>query len=226
MLTAVWPVTATSRPVPSVAAAARRRAGGARAASVAASCGAVGGMTSHGRAGGVARSSSAVDGERHAGRGLDGVGDPVAAAAWSVPVGTSVDEHERAVEAGPEALGQQVVGLPRGLCRRDVAGVGEAEAQRRSTGWPARSARRRPTIDRRPRAVLDDAAPPVGQRCARTGLAPALGDLAAQRGHEEAGDDHDDGERQGDDEQGRDAEPDAEQADGDQRGGDDARASG
>ena len=36
---------------------------------------------------------------------------------------------KRAVEAGPEALGEQVVGLARGRVRRVLAGVGGAEAQ-------------------------------------------------------------------------------------------------
>ena len=45
-------------------------------------------------------------------------------------VGRLGGQHERAVEAGAESLGDEVVGLARGVAVGPVAGVGEAEAHR------------------------------------------------------------------------------------------------
>ncbi len=82
-------------------------------------------------------------------------------------------EDQRAVETRPEALDEQVVGAPCGVRRGPVAGVGEREAHRQH--------RRRQhqeddeTGDRpRPRAALDDSAPPVPERLAELTLGALL----------------------------------------------------
>ena len=62
--------------------------------------------------------------------GVGGDGARTRSSAASPPRGYARGQHERAVEAGAEALGERVVGLPRGASRAVVAVVGLAEAQR------------------------------------------------------------------------------------------------
>ena len=155
--------------------------------------------------------------ERHAGVGGDGVGDGLergrVGARWHLG-----GQAERTVEAGTEAFGQQVVGLAGGGVLGVVAFVGEPEPQaedrqrQRDEGGGADQ-------HRRPRAVLDDPAPPVRQRLAQRLVLP-LEHRLAQRGDGEAGEQHDHRDRERDHDQGGDPEPDADQGDGDQPGGD------
>ena len=62
------------------------------------------------------------------------------------PAVESRRHQQRAVEAGPESLRQQVVGAPRRELGRIVAGVGNAEPQREERARPAREGSARPPI--------------------------------------------------------------------------------
>ena len=217
------PATATSSPVPAVAAGSTSSRSRLTRSVVAASCGAVVGITRHNAAVGSFVVGDRRADERDAGVGSDGVGDRLAASLGRCPVELG-GQAERAVEAGPEPVGEQVVGLAGGGVLGVVALVGEPEAQPEDR-QRERDQAAAPTQDGGPRAVLDDPTPPVRQRLAQR-LALPLQHRFAQRGDGEAGQQHDDGDRQRDHDQGGDPEPDPDQGDGDQAGGDQARAGG
>ena len=89
-------------------------------------------------------------------------------------------EDERAVEARPEAVGEQVVGLAGGGVLGVVALVGEAEAQPEDR-QRQHDQERRADEHRRPRAVLDDPAPAVRERLAQRPALPSAPACAAGR---------------------------------------------
>ena len=216
------PATATSSPVPAVAAgstSSRSRFDEVRRGS--ASCGAVVGTTRHSAAVGVGLVvGDRVADERHAGVGLDGVGDRLRARPGSVPGGTSVARLSGPLKPGPEALGQEVVGLAGGGVLGVVALVGEPEAQPEDRQRQARPARpRRSTTAGHGRCWMHPA-PPVRQasRAAARRSRSSTGLRSEADG--EAGQEHDHRDRKRDDEQRRDPEPDADQGDGDEAGGD------
>ena len=131
--------------------------------------------------------------ERDAGVGGDGVGDRL----QRRRVGARRHlggQAERAVEARPEAVGEQVVRLAGGGVVGVVAFVGEAEAQPEDR-QRQRDQRGGADQHRRPRPMLDDPAPPVRQRLAQR-LALPLQHRLAQRGDGEARQQHDDRDRQ------------------------------
>ena len=69
-------------------------------------------------------------------------------------------EQQWSVETGPEALGDEVVGTARGVAGGTVPGVVEPEAQRQQR-HREQEEHGEPDEQRRPRVVLDHAAPPV-----------------------------------------------------------------
>jgi hypothetical protein len=108
---------------------------------------------------------------------------------------------DRAVEARPEPFREHVVGAARGLVRLEVAGIAEAHAQREHRDGEHQEHHQ--THDERgPRAVLDDAAPPVPELLlARLRLAAghlvgeALGERLAADNDDDQPDDADQCER-------------------------------
>ena len=115
-------------------------------------------------------------------------------------------DHERAVGAGPEALGVQVVSLPGHGARRVVAGVGEAQAHV-ERGHRQREQHQRRRDRGEPGPALDGVAPPPRERPlaarllrqapAEEGQPPAV-DLRAEVG-EERGQQRDRGEHHDED---------------------------
>ena len=107
------------------------------------------------------------------------------------------DEQERAVEAGAEPVDQQVVGLLGGGVLGEVALVGEAEPQAEHRQGQDEQ-HERAGDGRGPRAVLDHPAPPVGRGLASRLRRRGAGTSCLSGPNEEAGDEHDHGQREAD----------------------------
>ena len=128
-------------------------------------------------------------------------------------------EEQRAVEAGAEALGEQVVGLSGVGVLRVVALVGEPEADAEH-GQGEHDQDRQAADGRRPRVVLHEPAVAVPERLPRRLDLPGR-QLPVDRPEEGADDEHQ--QRQDEAEGGRlEPEPEADEGDGDEAGGDEA----
>ena len=133
-------------------------------------------------------------------------------------------DDERAVEAGTEALGEQVVGLPGVGVLGEVALVGEPKAEAEDRCGEDEE-EHGAGDDPQPRAVLDGAAPSIGE-----GLADRFRRLvrhhSAERAHGEADKHGDRREARTDSGQRQRADTDAEHCNGDETGGDQTAPAG
>ena len=108
------------------------------------------------------------------------------------------DEEQRAVEAGAEAVDQQVVGLLGGGVLGVVALVGEPEPQRQHRDGAAAGASAAADERRRPRPVLDDAGSSGRRVVSRSGLGGRCGTSRFSGATKKPGDEHDDRQRDAD----------------------------